>query len=1155
MDGMGPDVKLLVEAFRELDIATGNGLIGDAQLLEPAKRALFIGLGGTGNHALRRLKRIIHQRYDHIDRNFAFIGIDTDTSNPHADKDYMPLTRDEKIELTAGEDFFDPRKRDLMPDYIRTWLNDSTVHTVRGDGAGGKRAAARALLFNSSVRVINKISGDLTRIRTGDENTRIDTFILAGIGGGTGSGTLVDIAYILRGLLKNVRHSIHAFIFMPDINTSIPLPSGTKEYIPANAFAALKEIDYWMNIEARGDVYIQQYSNSFKVEEMEPPFNYCWPMTATNSNGLLVVDALNQACTVAAEVICAWIAFRESKEADAATNTFLQSFAANAPLERDVYRNGLLGSREGISLPVSFDYLVCGASVAKLPISAINTYLACILFSRFGKLYERGFDDRIVSELPKFCSDKTVAIEFNQIKQSLESKLNAIGARLPDMSDRSWGDLFENDAERDYIYVLGQITANVEAVKKQIVSEKIQSMNMAFKEIFLDSKQGPYYLSAFIQNGNSGLIAMLESFKRIVKIEQGRLENVERDLEREKNDAYRNGRKAIFIMRGGHVREYSGALSRFYMNGRDKLLCDACMGIYAELQDQLSKRVSASYRASFSILEALCATFKNNIDTFNNAVKVEQRKNVVQYSWDIFTLPEIVGLVMRTLSERGFDETRQEALVKDFLARLLNLIEREIKRYEAVGDLNDVTLQGVDVNRFLANFIADKFDFLTKRTLSEYLEAIAKEKGQTLQEYLVAQFQNMERDASPLFATHPAGASKLYYSAIPVRGVSDIAEAWEKYAAGDEHRKAFPSDNGETLAFMTIGVGTPLYAAKQLESAEEAYNRHMNDHNIASSLRLVSATRLSAKLGHKDMHWDWRNLPSPIPSDARPESSVRTRDRDWESSCRVDVNRLMDKKLLRGNETTGKCSFLRLVSADYKKIMETILPEKITPNLSASKLREAKSKLADLISYLDGTAPIAQNLVERFGMFFEIVVSEFQAALHNDWKDPLHEVVAVFSRAINVRRDLEKTEEFYDALVGKIGEIDAILNEMSASLAFSEQLVKGFLCGLLSTNGKQWLYVDEDGETQVLARLGDRYPFFSMCEKIAKMPGRDELLARIDAAYAAALDGDTLETESYGLFKELFKKERKKMDEDENIGDSQRYLADRVNRYIADIGL
>ncbi|MCL2664747.1 MAG: tubulin-like doman-containing protein [Defluviitaleaceae bacterium] len=1148
MPEKGPDVKQVVDAFRELDITVGNGLIGESQLLEPAKRALFIGLGGTGCHALRRLKRIIYQRYKNVEKNFAFFGVDTDTTNPRADKDYMLLTQDEKVELSANEDYFDPRKRDLIPDYIREWLDDDVSYAVRGDGAGGKRAVARALLFSSSNTMVNKFENSIQKIRTGDPNARIDVFIMAGIGGGTGSGTMLDTAYMLRKILSNVQHNIHGFIFMPDINTSVPLPDGTKRYIPPNAFAALKEIDYWMNIIARDDTFRQQYAGGFAVEEKKPPFDCCWPLTATNSNGMLVVDALNQASTVAAEVICAWIAFKEEA---GATNNFIQSFQSNVSSIRDIYLNGLYEGRKGRSFPVCFDYTVCGASVAKLPIAAINTYLACVLFRRFKTLYDRAFTDQVAADLPKFCADKTIAVEYDQVKRLMDTKFSGIGLRLPDLADRTYKDLFESDAERIFIHHLEKVGEQIEGIKMKIVEEKLEAMNMAFKDIFIDTNRGPYYLNVFIQNGNTGLIAMLENYKKSAKNEKSRIENVLNDLEREKNNTYKNGKKAIFITQKTHVQQYSEAMRRYYSSQRDLLLCDACMAVYDAMGDMLQRRVNALYKSTYAVLDALSSTFQRNINTFDSEVEVTQKANVTEYSWDIIELPDIVLLVEETLNKHGMGIAEQDQLVQDLLADLLNLIDAELNRFQRAGDLNDISLQGLDVNKFLANFVADKFKVLTQRNLKDYLEVIASKENKTLEEYLVAKFQEMERDASPLFATHPAGASKLYYSAIPMSGMADIKKAWETYSRGDRNRQAFPSDNEETLVFMTIGCATALYEASQLEEAETAFNSFMRTANVASSLRLVSGTKLSREKGNMDEFWDWRNLPSPIPADQRPDNSQRTKDRDWESTCKSNVKRLFDKNLLRSSSTTGKCSYTRLIDLTVEGVKKAMSPGEITPTLPIATLRGYRDKLKELVSYVNGTERPPNNIRERYGMFFGMIPSEFSGAVHPDWEDPNHEVVTVYSRALNIQRELQKTEKFFDSLVEMVAEVEKIIKEVSSSAEVAELIAKGFLCGVFTINGKQFQYMDKDGEAQTLSRvLADKYPICAFYEKFIKLREKQDILDSVDLKFAEALDVDKLDKETFAVFKDSFKKELKQLNESESATDSQRYLLDRINEFI-----
>jgi len=244
-----------------------------------------------------------------------------------------------------------------------------------------------------------------------------------------------------------------------------------------------------------------------------------------------------------------------------------------------------------------------------------------------------------------------------------------------------------------------------------------------------------------------------------------------------------------------------------------------------------------------------------------------------------------------------------------------------------------------------------------------------------------------------------------------------------------------------------------------------------------------------------------------------------------------------------------------LIIADFKKILDALLPGGMSPGMPASKLRECKSKIIELQSIIYGESIATFNVAERFGVFFELSISEFQAAIHNDWGNPLHEVITVYSRSLNIRRELEKTEAFFNALSDMLNEINLTLKEIEDSASLSEKLVKGFLCGIFTTNGKQWQYIDEDGETQTFARLGDRYPFYLFYEKFLKLKNREDILALIEANYEKAVDSATLEEEKYGIFKDLFKREYKKIKEDGDANESQLYLMERVSQYISDLDL
>lgn len=53
------------------------------------------------------------------------------------------------------------------------------------------------------------------------------------------------------------------YLFTPDVNLSNKsLSSHTRDYIMKNGYAALKELDYWMNADERNERFRQQYGNA-----------------------------------------------------------------------------------------------------------------------------------------------------------------------------------------------------------------------------------------------------------------------------------------------------------------------------------------------------------------------------------------------------------------------------------------------------------------------------------------------------------------------------------------------------------------------------------------------------------------------------------------------------------------------------------------------------------------------------------------------------------------------------------------------------------------------------------------------------------------------------------------------------------------------------
>ena len=142
--------------------------------------------------------------------------------------------------------FLSDKFRDNVPDYIRSWL-DFNIDPITGtDGAGGIRQCGRLLMFLNIDRIRDAIGSAIRTMVAGKPVEALNIYMMTGIGGGTGSGTFIDLAYIIRQVATEIlpnRVTMYGYIFMPDVNLARDVTEDTRKFIQKNGYAALNELD------------------------------------------------------------------------------------------------------------------------------------------------------------------------------------------------------------------------------------------------------------------------------------------------------------------------------------------------------------------------------------------------------------------------------------------------------------------------------------------------------------------------------------------------------------------------------------------------------------------------------------------------------------------------------------------------------------------------------------------------------------------------------------------------------------------------------------------------------------------------------------------------------------------------------------------------
>ena len=280
-----------------------------------------IGLGGTGFDVLMRVKSDFSKRFETAklaDGSYSdcpprteYLAIDSDPSTGRTYKYGMRLAPTEFCNIEGDVAAAHALLKNKT--YVSEWVDNSIASMgISHDGAGQVRQVGRLFLFNSFDNVRARIEGKLAVLANvpagaADRGRKIEIKIMSGVCGGTGSGTLLDIAYIIKDIAREHNYSINmeAFLFMPDTTVAFAAKGSGPliKSLHTNSYALLKELDYWMAADANGIQFTQQYTDVKSIKWEGAPFNDVYLQCATNENKVGIEDAYHHNIEVISEYL------------------------------------------------------------------------------------------------------------------------------------------------------------------------------------------------------------------------------------------------------------------------------------------------------------------------------------------------------------------------------------------------------------------------------------------------------------------------------------------------------------------------------------------------------------------------------------------------------------------------------------------------------------------------------------------------------------------------------------------------------------------------------------------------------------------------------------------------------------------------------------
>ena len=273
-----------------------------AEMYQPT---LVIGLGGTGKTIILALKKMIAENCEHGMADFPFLellSLDTDEAIT-TEKSLIKTIKDEELTLNRNQEIFKlhtnfgnvpnleeyPEIHEWFPDSFRSHLTPAALAI----GASQKKPVGRFTFAWNAKDLYERINKFMSapvdaivakgKIVSDKLSRNLNVFICGSICGGTGAGTFLDVAYLVRyiaGLNNGNGFTVRIFGLL----ALASLFDGVKgtEKVRRNCYASLVELDHYMNNINFENPYrcfypsYRNFTNDYGASSRNKPFDHAF---------------------------------------------------------------------------------------------------------------------------------------------------------------------------------------------------------------------------------------------------------------------------------------------------------------------------------------------------------------------------------------------------------------------------------------------------------------------------------------------------------------------------------------------------------------------------------------------------------------------------------------------------------------------------------------------------------------------------------------------------------------------------------------------------------------------------------------------------------------------------------------------------------------
>ena len=255
------------------------------------KRCLYVGLGGTGMNALLHTKKMFVETYGEVPPMIGFLGVDTDGD---AYKKELP-SKYGPVSLAPNEQT-PIQVEDAQAAYVTskqhfTWVHPDNVFALTSmtKGAGQIRSNGRFALTCNFENLTNKVRDAVNRITAADIKNNpkydadyvgdVEVHMVFSMSGGTGAGTFINMAYVIRQALGKCK--LTGYAVLPDVFES--MSQFGMERVKPNTYGSIIDLDYFMHLNGTEGLQFDYVTSTQEIKNR--PFSAFFFIDNRNKGG------------------------------------------------------------------------------------------------------------------------------------------------------------------------------------------------------------------------------------------------------------------------------------------------------------------------------------------------------------------------------------------------------------------------------------------------------------------------------------------------------------------------------------------------------------------------------------------------------------------------------------------------------------------------------------------------------------------------------------------------------------------------------------------------------------------------------------------------------------------------------------------------------